>query len=103
MFSPSKISWVVSGMKYICLQLLPVFYLIQPSSKQIICFDFRKQNSVLPTVLYVPWKKPLLHKGNFFLNIFIASYVSLLCTEVRLTHLNKLTVEILDKNSAKKF
>jgi hypothetical protein len=54
MFSPPKISWVVSGIKYICLHLLPVFYLIQPSSKQIICFDFRKQNSVLPIVFYVP-------------------------------------------------
>ncbi len=52
MFSPPKISWVVSEIKYICLHLLPVFYLIQPS---IICFDFRKQNSVLPIVFYVPW------------------------------------------------
>jgi hypothetical protein len=34
MFSPPKISWVVSGIKYICLHLLPVFYLIQPSSEQ---------------------------------------------------------------------
>jgi hypothetical protein len=40
MFSPPKISWVVAGIKYICLHLLPIFYLIQPSSKQIICFDF---------------------------------------------------------------
>ncbi len=39
--------------KYICLQLFPVFYLIQLSSKQIICFDFGKQNRVLPIVLYV--------------------------------------------------
>ncbi len=54
MFSPPKISWVVSVIKYICLHLLPVFYVIQPSSKQIICFDFRKQNSVLPIVFYVP-------------------------------------------------
>ncbi len=52
MFSPPKISWVVSGMKNICLHLLPVFYLIQPSSKQIICFDFQKQNSVLWCYLY---------------------------------------------------
>ncbi len=57
MFSPPKISWVVSGIKYICLHSLTVFYLIQPSSNQIICFDFRKQNSVLPIVFYVPWKK----------------------------------------------
>jgi hypothetical protein len=28
---------------------------VKPSSKQIICFDFRKQNSVLPIVFYVPW------------------------------------------------
>ncbi len=40
MFSPPKISWVISVIKYICLHLLPVFYLIQPSSKQIICFVF---------------------------------------------------------------
>ncbi len=54
-FSPPKISCVVSGIKYICFHLLQVFYVIQPSSKQIICFDFRKQNSVLPIVFYVPW------------------------------------------------
>ncbi len=34
MFSPWKIGWVVSGIKYICLHLLPVFYLIQPSSNK---------------------------------------------------------------------
>jgi hypothetical protein len=45
LFSPPKISWVVSGIKYICLHLIPVFYLIQPSSKQNICFDF--QNKIL--------------------------------------------------------
>ncbi len=50
MFIPPKISWVVSGIKYTFLHLIPVFYLIQPSSKQIICFDFCKQNSVLPIV-----------------------------------------------------
>jgi hypothetical protein len=57
MFSPPKISWVVWKMKKHFLQLLPVFYLIQPSSKQIICFDFDsgKQKSVLPMVFYVPW------------------------------------------------
>jgi hypothetical protein len=42
MFSPPKISWVISGIKYICLRLLPVFYLIHATRKQIICFDFRK-------------------------------------------------------------
>ncbi len=41
--------------KCICLHLFTVFYLIQPSSKQIICFDFGKQNSVLPILFYVPW------------------------------------------------
>ncbi len=54
MFSPPEIRRVNSGIKYICLHLLPVFYLIQPSSKQIICFDFGKQNSVLPKAFYVP-------------------------------------------------
>jgi len=58
MFSLPKISWVVWGIKYICLHLLPVFYLIQPSSKQIIWFYFQKQNSVLPIVFYVPWILP---------------------------------------------
>jgi hypothetical protein len=58
MFSHPKISWVVSGIKYICLLLLPVFYLIQPSSEQIICFDFQKQNSVVPIVFYVPYVIP---------------------------------------------
>jgi hypothetical protein len=56
MFSPPKISWVISIIKLICLHLLPVFYLIQPSSKQFICFYFRKQNNVLPIVFYVPWQ-----------------------------------------------
>ncbi len=60
MFSPPKISKAVSGIKYICLHLLPVFCLIQPSSKQIICFDFQKQNSVLPIVFYVPFLEPCL-------------------------------------------
>ncbi len=36
--------------KNICLHLLYVFYPTQPSSKQIFCFDFEKQNSVLPIV-----------------------------------------------------
>jgi hypothetical protein len=57
MFSPPKISYTIWGIKYICLHLLTVFYLIQPSIKQIICFDFGKQNSVLPIVLYVLCKK----------------------------------------------
>ncbi len=68
MFSPPKISRVVSEMKYICLHLLPVFYLIQPSSRQIICFDFRKQNSVLPIVFYVPDQ---IIANNLFANIFL--------------------------------
>jgi hypothetical protein len=57
MFSPTKISWVVSGIKCICLNLLPVFYLIQPFSKQIICFELQKQNSALPLVFSVPCPK----------------------------------------------
>ncbi len=55
MFSPPKISWAIRGIKYIFLQLLLVFYVIQSSIEQIICFDFGKQNSVLPIVFYVPW------------------------------------------------
>ncbi len=38
------------GIKYICLHLFTVFYLIQPSSKQIICFNFGKQYSILWTL-----------------------------------------------------
>ncbi len=52
MFSPPKISWVIWGIKYIYLLLFTVFFLIQPSSKQIICFGFGKQNSVLPIVFF---------------------------------------------------
>ncbi len=51
------------------LQILPVFYLIQPSSKQIICFDFWKQNNVLPIVFYVPWLNSSIPESilpNFF-------------------------------------
>jgi hypothetical protein len=33
--------------------LITIFNLIQPSSKQSICFDFGKQNNVLPIVFYV--------------------------------------------------
>ncbi len=51
MFGPPKNKLGRFRNKYICLHLLPVFYLIQSSSKQIICFDFRKQNSVLPIVI----------------------------------------------------
>ena len=42
MFSPPKISYTIWGIKAICLHLLTVFYLTQPFSKQIICFDFQK-------------------------------------------------------------
>ncbi len=55
MFSPPKISLTVWGINYIYFHIFTVFYLIQPSRKQIICFDFWKQNSVLPKVFYVPW------------------------------------------------
>ncbi len=55
MFSPPKISQTIWWIKYICLRLFTDFYLIQPSNKQIVCFDFGKQNIVLPTVFYVPW------------------------------------------------
>jgi hypothetical protein len=46
---------------------LPVFYLIQPSSKQIICFDFQKQNRVLPVVFYVPCHTISLHKTMYLI------------------------------------
>ena len=40
-------------MKSICLHVLTVFYLTHPSSKQIICLDFKKQDSALPyNILY---------------------------------------------------
>jgi hypothetical protein len=55
MFSPPKISLVVSGMKYICLPLLPVFCLISPPVNKSFFFFFQKQNSVLPIVFYAPW------------------------------------------------
>ena len=53
MLSPPKISWTVLRIKSICLHVLIIFYLTQPSSKQIICFDFKKQDSALPyNILY---------------------------------------------------
>jgi hypothetical protein len=55
MLSPPKISHIDSlSNKIHFLHFIPVFYLIQPSSKQIICFEFGKQNSVQPIVFYVP-------------------------------------------------
>ena len=57
MFSPPKISWTVYGIKNICLHVLAVFYLTQPSRKQIICFDFEKQNSALPCNIPYNFKK----------------------------------------------
>ena len=36
------------GNKNICLHVLTVFYLTQPSDKHIICFDFEKQFSAIP-------------------------------------------------------
>ena len=52
--------------KNIFLQLLKVFYQAQPTSKQIICFDFEKQNSVLPKVFYTP-DMTKLRPSNLFL------------------------------------
>ena len=40
----------VKKQKYISLHLLIVFYLTQLSNKQIICFDFEKQNRKLPVL-----------------------------------------------------
>ena len=36
------------GIKNMCLHVISDFYLTQPSNKQLICFDFKKQNSSLP-------------------------------------------------------
>ncbi len=80
MFSPPKISWVVSGIKKnICLHLLHVFYLIQPSSKRFICFDFRKQNSVLPIVFYVPWSKVNISvESKMYLSLISISFIEVI-------------------------
>ncbi len=77
MFSPPKISWVVSEIKYIILHLLPVFYLIQPSSKRIICFDFRKQNSVLPSILCT--LVLLFVSANFIFMNILKQYLQICC------------------------
>jgi hypothetical protein len=82
MFSPPKISWVVFWNK---IDLLLVFYLIQPPSKQIICFDFQKQNSGLPMVFYVPCAQfPAKNRnvqvalviGGFFIREFAYSWLA---------------------------
>ena len=51
---PPKISQTVKEIKSICLYLLTAFYLTQPSSIQIICFDFKTQDSALPYNI-IPW------------------------------------------------
>jgi hypothetical protein len=43
MFALQKISLIIWEMKYICLHLRIVFYLIQPYNKQTICFDLEKK------------------------------------------------------------
>ncbi len=62
MYSPPNISWAVWGIKYIFYSyfLFSILH-FQPFSKQIICFDIRKQNSVLPIVFYVPWLKGFIY------------------------------------------
>ncbi len=51
MFSPPKISWVVSGINYICLHLLPVFYLIQPSDLKVV------SSNLVPSDLQIDWQQ----------------------------------------------
>ncbi len=46
-FKPKKYARLFEGFKNICLHLLTVFYLTQPTNKQIICFDFEKPNSAI--------------------------------------------------------
>ncbi len=70
MFGPPEISWVIWGIKSICLNFLPVFYLIYPSSKQIICFDFWKQKMVLP-IFYVPWEKSVKNELKVYFLWFL--------------------------------
>ena len=43
MFRPPKIK----DLESICLQFRTHLYLIKSTNKQVICFDFEKQNSVL--------------------------------------------------------
>ena len=43
----------VWGIQNICSHLITVFYLTQPSSKRINCFDFEKQNTY--TYSYYMW------------------------------------------------
>jgi hypothetical protein len=68
-------------MKYICLQLLTVFYLTRPSKKQTICFDFEKQYKVLPIVFYVPGHEPSWFR--LFICLFALFFMAgVLCHEV---------------------
>jgi len=44
-----------SNNKLDCLMTKIYVFLIEPSNKQIICFDFGKQNSALPVIFFIPW------------------------------------------------
>ena len=67
MFSPPKINQTLKEIKKnICILALTVFYLTQPSNKQIICFDFEKQNSALPNNILHTLINIILDKLYFF-------------------------------------
>ena len=54
----------------ICLNLLTIFNLTNPSSKQNVCFDFEKQNSVLNyiTLRTLIVNRNRVHIFTFFCN-----------------------------------
>ena len=61
--------------KNICLLELAVFFLTQPSSKQIICFDFEKQNNVLPNNTLCTMLEMVLTIRVFFLMRWILKLI----------------------------
>ena len=66
MFSPSKISLTIYGIKSNCLYLLNVFNLTQPSSKQVIRFDLKNKIVFYLIIFYIPCFQ---RSENFFFGI----------------------------------
>jgi len=56
--------------KYSLTHVFTVFCQTQPSNKQIICFHLKNQNSVLPKVFYIYWRR-----REKKLSLFMATHV----------------------------
>ena len=82
MFSPPKISETVLRNKTYFLRLLSVFYVTQPSDKQMICYDYEKQDSALPySILGLKQESPASLKPPVF-DLFRGLFSGILLSNV---------------------